>query len=554
MWTVGGPEGVIRVSMGTMSIREWLITRSERANPRTTIDDQHPGDQAWSDGNVATPLIHGRQYFADLYPRIEAAGPGDLLWFTDWRGDPDERLVADDPNSEIASVLSRAARRGVDVRGLVWRSHWDKLAFSGAENRRFGEQLQSAGAEVLLDMRVRTGGSHHQKFVVIRHRDDPTRDVAYVGGIDLCHSRRDDDDHHGDPQAQSMAEEFGDSPPWHDVQVRLEGPAVHDVETVFRERWNDPTPLSRSPIRMMGDKLRGDDTDPDPLPEQTPPPPAISGATHHVQLLRTYPDLRHGRDYPYARGGERSVARGYSKALERAEHLIYIEDQYLWSKDVAEQFIETLQSSPGLHVIAILPQVPDQSSPMSRTPQLYGRDQAVRLIEEAGGDRFALYGIENLAGTPVYVHAKVCVMDDRWATIGSDNFNRRSWTHDSELSAVVWDDEGEDHNAYARRLRLRLAAEHLGRELPTDATDAEIAAVMADCLTAEGMFAAYADCARRLEDWHGGGRVGERPPGRLRRIPPVEQSSFTKAWARVVYELVHDPDGRPKPLRLAGRF
>ena len=95
----------------------------------------------------------------------------------------------------------------------------------------------------------------------------------------------------------------------------------------------------------MGDKLRGDDTDPDQLPERTPPPPAISGATHHVQLLRTYPDLRHGRDYPYARGGERSVARGYSKALERAEHLIYIEDKYLWSKDVAEQFIETLQSA-----------------------------------------------------------------------------------------------------------------------------------------------------------------------------------------------------------------
>jgi len=35
------------------------------------------------------------------------------------------------------------------------------------------------------------------------------------------------------------------------------------------------------------------------------------------------------------------------------------------------------------------------------------------------------------------VHAKACVVDDTWATIGSDNFNRRSWTHDSELSAVV---------------------------------------------------------------------------------------------------------------------
>ncbi|AKT52635.1 phospholipase D family protein [Arsenicicoccus sp. oral taxon 190] len=537
-----------------MPIREWLITKADRANPRTTIDDRHPGDQAWSDGDRATPLIHGATYFAELYERIEATGPGDLVWFTDWRGDPDERFVAGDPNSEVAAVLARAARRGVDVRGLVWRSHWDKLSFSGTENRRFGEQLQSAGAEVLLDMRVRTGGSHHQKLVVIRHRDDPTRDVAYVGGIDLCHSRRDDADHGGDPQAQAMAEDFGDSPPWHDAQVRLQGPVVHDVETVFRERWTDPTPLSRSPIRMTADRMRGDDTRPDPLPAQAPPPPPVPGSTHHVQLLRTYPDLRHGRDYPFARGGERSVARGYSKALERADHLIYIEDQYLWSADVAEQFVETLSTSPDLHVIAVLPQMPDQSSPLSRIPQLYGRHKALDLITRAGGDRVAAYGLENSAGTPVYVHAKVCVMDDRWATIGSDNFNRRSWTHDSELSAVVWDDEGGDHSAYARRLRLRLAAEHLGRELSPDPSDAELADVMADCLTAEGTFAAYAACARRLDEWHAGGEVGERPPGRLRRLAPVEQGPVTRAWARLVYRWVHDPDGRPAPLRRAGRF
>ena len=48
--------------------------------------------------------------------------------------------------------------------------------------------------------------------------------------------------------------------------------------------------------------------------------------------------------------------------------------------------------------------------------------------------RVAAYGMENHAGTPVYVHAKVCVIDDTWASTGSDNFNRRSWTHDSELT------------------------------------------------------------------------------------------------------------------------
>ena len=50
--------------------------------------------------------------------------------FTDWRGDPDEQLT-DDPESTMVRLLGAADRRGVDVRGLIWRSHWDKLSFSG---------------------------------------------------------------------------------------------------------------------------------------------------------------------------------------------------------------------------------------------------------------------------------------------------------------------------------------------------------------------------------------------------------------------------------------
>ena len=64
---------------------------------------------------------------------------------------------------------------------------------------------------MLLDQRVRFGGSHHQKLVVIRHRDAPERDVAFAGGIDLCHSRRDDETHRGDPQAVQMAKAYGNT-------------------------------------------------------------------------------------------------------------------------------------------------------------------------------------------------------------------------------------------------------------------------------------------------------------------------------------------------------
>jgi phosphatidylserine/phosphatidylglycerophosphate/cardiolipin synthase-like enzyme len=521
---------------------QWLLTKSERGNPSTVLDDPHPGDQAWSTGNLVRPLIHGSAYFQALYDAVEATRPGDLVYFTDWQGDADERLTGD-PGSEVVEVFCRADERGVDVRGLVWRSHTDLTGFFATENRHFGEQLQHRGAEVLLDMRVRTGGSHHQKFVVIRHRDDPERDVAFVGGIDLAHNRRDDADHHGDPQPQPLTEEYGAHPPWHDAQAQIHGPAVYDVETVFRERWEDPTPLSRSPIRKAHDLLRHDDTSPDGLPDQWPPPP--EAGPHTVQLLRTYPDLRHGRDYPFARGGERSVARGYSKAVCRAERVVYVEDQYFWGHDVAEPFEAALAAAPELRVIVVIPLVPDVDG-LNRVPQHLGRERALKRLMRAAPGRVAAYGLENHAGTPVYVHAKLCVIDDVWASTGSDNFNRRSWTHDSELSAVVLDED------YARDLRLTLAAEHLDRL--GDVAGGNLHEVMADCLDPADMFEAYAESASRLEAWHAGGRVGERPPGRLRPIPLPPLSGLTRRWARVLLDVVHDPDGRPGPLQGASEY
>ncbi len=528
---------------------DWLLTKAERGNAQTRLDDRHPGEQAWSTGNLVRPLIHGSTYFAELHDRIEATEAGDLIFFTDWQGDADERLTGE-PGSEVANVLGRADERGVDVRGLIWRSHWEKLNFSAEENRRLGIRLQERGAEALLDMRVRTGGAHHQKFVVIRHRDRPEDDIAYVGGIDLCHSRRDDAEHLGDPQALELAPEYGDTPPWHDVQAAITGPAVHDVETVFRERWEDPTGLTRHPVYWTQDKVLGLDMDPDPLPPQAAPPPSPDGATHTVQLLRTYPNLRHGRDYPFARGGERSVARGYSKALEMARRLVYVEDQYLWGHHVGDVFTEALRNNPDLHVIAVVPQFTDQDGWLARTPQLLGRRRAMSEMIKAAPGRVAVYGIENRQGTPVYVHAKVCLMDDTWATVGSDNFNRRSWTHDSELSAVVVDEAAADHSPYARRLRLTLAAEHLDRDIEPDS----VVEAMADCVEPHAMFTAYAESAARLDAWHEGGRVGERPPGRLRRLEAPKLGRLTRLLATPPYLLLHDPDGRPGPLRRKGGF
>ncbi|MGP3683610.1 phospholipase D family protein [Streptomyces sp. IBSNAI002] len=540
-----------------MTRADWLLTAGERGNPATRLDERHPDGSAWTGGNRARALVHGAAYFAELLARIRAMRAGDLLLFTDWRGDPDERLAG--PGTEIGTVLSRAAERGVVVKGLLWRSHLDGLRFSEQENRHLGEEIAEAGGECLLDLRVRPGGSHHQKLVVLRHPGRPELDVAYVGGIDLCHNRNDDATHRGDRQSLPMAAAYGPHPPWHDVQLALRGPAVGDVETVFRERWQDPAPLGRSPLVRLQELLHREDTSADPLPPQAADP--RPRGPHTVQVLRTYPNrLLHG--YPFAPDGERSIARGYLKALRRARALVYLEDQYLWSPRVVESFAQALSVNRRLRLIGVIPLVPEQDGRLTLPMNLIGRITALDELRRAGGDRVAVYGLENRAGTPVYVHAKVCVIDDVWASVGSDNINLRSWTHDSELSCAVLDQSrdprepadpgglGDGARVFARELRLELMREHLDAEAP-DRADRRARDPLCDPVSA---FDRFAETAAALDAWHEDGGRGPRPPGRLRRYVPPDLPTPKRLLATPLHHVLVDPDGRPMGLRRRNAF
>ena len=530
-------EGSVPAPDADRNLRQWFLSADERGNSQTSLDSRHPDGLAWSIGNRVRALVHGSVYFAELYAAVEAMGSGDLLMFTDWRSDPDELLSG--AGSEVGAVFAAAARRGVDVRGLVWRSHLDQLNFSATTNRAFGDEIEASGGQCLLDMRVRPLGSHHQKLVVLRHATHPERDIAFIGGIDLCHGRRDDAAHRGDPQSEPMAAVYGPRPPWHDVQLAVQGPAVGDAETVFRERWDDPAPLSRGPVRIVLDLARGEDRSPRPMPPRRPDPEVCGAAA--VQLLRTYPNRTPG--YPFAPQGELSIARGYRKALAQAQSLVYVEDQYLWSVDVARVFAEALARRPELRLVAVIPLFPDQDGRTSMPPNLVGREKAMRVLRAAGGRRVAVYGIENDDGTPIYVHAKVCVIDDTWACIGSDNANRRSWTHDSELSSAVIDMSPDRSKSWARSLRHDLSREHLGADVQH--------AVLNDSAR---WFDAFQTAASDLDDWHRTGRRGPRPPGQLRTYTEQALSPWTRAWATPLYRLLYDPDGRSVGQRWTRRF
>jgi phosphatidylserine/phosphatidylglycerophosphate/cardiolipin synthase-like enzyme len=148
------------------------------------------------------------------------------------------------------------------------------------------------------------------------------------------------------------------------------------------------------------------------------------------------------------------------------------------------------------------------------------------------------------------------VIDDVWACAGSANLNRRSWSHDSELSCAVLDDTrderdprdpgglGDGARRFARDLRLTLLREHLDR---ADGDDA-------DLVDRVGTVAAVTTAAEALEAWVRGGRVGPRPPGRLRPHRPEKLPAWTRAWAVPAYRVVYDPDGRSVRDRLNRRW
>jgi phosphatidylserine/phosphatidylglycerophosphate/cardiolipin synthase-like enzyme len=529
---------------------EWFLSSEERGNASSEIDRRRGDGRAWTEGNDVKPLVHGAAYFARLHQELSNLGPGDQVWFLEWRGDAGQRLAG--PGTELGSVLTGAVQRGVDVRGLVWRSHPDQTKFSEQENARVGEVVNAAGGEVLLDERVRRFGSHHQKFVLIRRAGRSEIDIAFIGGIDLCHGRGDDERHQGDPQPIDLDERYGPRPAWHDIQLEVRGPAIGDLAETFRERWVDPTPLDHeNPLRARMRRSARKPKPPSPLPPPAADPPRAGKMT--VQVLRTYPAKR--PPFPFAPLGERSVARAYAKALVRARSLIYVEDQYLWSTDVAGFFAEALRRSPELRLIAVVPRYSDRDGAVSGPLNRIGQEESLAVMRAAGGERVAVYNLENEAGWPIYVHGKVCVIDDVWVTVGSDNLNRRSWTHDSEATCAVLDPDrderppadpgglGDGARVFARTLRLKLWREHLGGHVPEG-----------DLLDPRTGFDAWRRAAEALDGWHDRGQSGPRPAGRVRAHNPPAVPGWASWWARPLYRLGVDPDGRPRNLKRSGRF
>ncbi len=384
-----------------------------RAGPDQPPADQRPTRQ----GNAVRVLLDGEEALPAMVDAITNARSH--VHIAGWHSSPDFRPTRGPDALPLRDILADVAER-VPVRMLLWAG--PPLPVFQPTRRMVREAAVgfTSGTKVrcVLDSRERSMHCHHEKIVVV---DD---EVAFVGGIDFTALQGDRHD---------STEHVPDRPlGWHDVATRLRGPIVADVATHFAQRWSE----------VAGEEL--------PAPAVPSPAGDVS-----VQLVRTVPE----RTYRFARHGEFGILDAYLHALRSARSLVYLENQFLWSAEVADVLAELLAHPPSaqFRMVLVLPRRPSDGADTTRGQlgQLAAAD--------AGRGRLLATTLSARDGEttgPLYVHAKVGIVDDRWLTIGSANLNEHSLFNDTEVNVVL-----RDHDL-VRDTRLRLWAEHL--ETTTD--------------------------------------------------------------------------------------
>jgi phosphatidylserine/phosphatidylglycerophosphate/cardiolipin synthase-like enzyme len=375
-------------------------------------------------GNALEVLVDGAEALPQIARAIEAARSS--VWLAGWFFTPEFRLDHDDPRT-LRELLAEVAQR-VDVRLLAWAGaplplfHPDRREVD-AVRRALAD---GTGVHVALDSRERPMHCHHEKLVIV------DGETAFVGGIDLTSMSGDRFDSPGHPARGSLG--------WHDAAARLRGPAVAEVGAHFRFRWREVT---------------GEQLPPGPVP------PAAGDV--EVQVVRTVPESI----YTGLLSGEFTILESYLRALRSARRLVYLENQFLWSPEIVAVLEEALRRPPddGFRLLILLPAKPNNGNDDTR-------GQLGRLAEADDGNgrllACTLYQSGAETARPVYVHAKIGIVDDRWMTIGSANLNEHSLFNDTEMNLVTRDPR------VARATRLRLWSEHLDRppsELDGDPTD-----------------------------------------------------------------------------------
>ncbi|WP_433472216.1 phospholipase D family protein [Spirillospora sp. CA-142024] len=453
-------------------------------------DDTDPPSEplpATFSGCRVTPLIDGKAYFADLAAKIATLGlgtpsenSGQFIYITGWwvgfMGHPAPpgrppagselpfSLDGDGAPNLLIDLLKAKARAGVDVRVMGW------ISFSGMADygilttsvrKRIGiaeinlstmasiRALRTEPAladKACLNIIAHSAGASHTKMVLV---GDGGGAVGYTGGLDLVNDR------HGNPPHPAGQ--------WHDVQAKVEGPAVLAMYDFYRSIWNELRAREVKTFRDGNVKVASHTAAMPYLPTRSLPTTPVG--KHHVQSLRTVPrfnykstnNLPENKEISFAPDGLFEVRSAWFNAVLTAERYVYIEDQGFWSVDVMAWLNGVLKIRDDLKVILVKGINDPNDPPFPAYANVALWNGLLHDLNAQQRSRVHAF-LRN-----VFVHTKSTIVDDHWAIIGSANAYQRSLYSDIEHAVGVLDED----DMLVQQYRTRLWSDIFGL-LPAD--------------------------------------------------------------------------------------
>lgn len=279
---------------------------------------------------------------------------------------------ADDSGCRFMNALAERARAGVEVRFL-----YDAVG-SWSLNPRVLDILRKAGGRALpylkllnpLRRRIQVNLRNHRKLLVVDGR------VGFTGGLNL-----------GD-EYLGKAPFFG---PWRDDFIRVEGPAVADLQQVFAEDWDF----------SADEDLSGEAYHP-----AVPPAGSVM-----VQVASSGPDQE-----------IKTIRELYFAAIMRARRRVWLATPY-FVPDASLFDALCLAARMGRDVRVLTPFRPDKW-----LPHLAGRYYWPELLRA---------GVKVYQYTNGFLHLKLLMIDDVWSSVGSPNFDNRSLYLNFEATCLI---------------------------------------------------------------------------------------------------------------------
>lgn len=281
----------------------------------------------------------------------------------------------DDLGQRIVDVLIRKAKQGVKVRVL-----YDDIGSRGVRKKDFNELLAHGGEvgvffpSILPLINPRLNYRNHRKIVIVDGR------IGYIGGFNV-----------GD-EYLGLSQKFGY---WRDTHLRIEGSAVHPLQTRFILDW---TQASEAHEIQYADRYF---------------PVIPQKGNVAVQIVSSGPDSEWEQ-----------IKDGYLKMIYQARDYIYIQTPY-FIPDAS--FIDAVRIAclSGVDVRIMIPNKPDHMFVYWATYSNVGK-----LLK--AGARVYIY-------EKGFLHTKQIVVDDRVSTVGTANIDMRSFKLNFEVNAFIYD-------------------------------------------------------------------------------------------------------------------